>query len=119
MKIKSSLLIMTHHHFIKVVNAPIENHIILPNDTLTEVEFILEKCGCKRHLKGVHENPSELYFNQTTCGSDSFYRGPHQKIIGFSFYGDINSDKNKMNNTISILQLPFYMILIETISGLI
>ena len=29
------------------------------------------------------------------------------------------SDKNKMNNTISILQLPFYMILIETISGLI
>ena len=30
-------------------------------------------------------------FNETTCGPDSFQRGPGQKIVGFSFYGDVNS----------------------------
>ena len=64
--------------------------------TTTEIEFTLENCGCKRRLIGVEANPSDLMFNQTTCSSHSFKRGPHQKIIAFSFYGDINSDRYKM-----------------------
>ena len=87
---------MTTLYVLEVTNAPTENNFTLPQGTFRDIEFILENCGCKRHLHGVHENPSELFFNQTTCGSDSFYRGPHQKIIGFSYYGDINSDKHKM-----------------------
>ena len=34
-------------------------------------------------------------FNQTTCGNDAYLRGSHQKIVGFSFYGDVNSDYSK------------------------
>jgi hypothetical protein len=32
-------------------------------------------------------------FNDTTCGMDSYKRGIGQKIVGFSFYGDIHSTK--------------------------
>ncbi len=30
-------------------------------------------------------------FNETTCGRDAYRRGAGQKIVGFSFYGDVNS----------------------------
>ena len=56
----------------------------------------MKHCECQRRLNKVQENPSGLTLNQTTCSSDAFYRGPHQKIISFSFYGDINSDRSKM-----------------------
>jgi len=59
-----------------------------------EIEFTLENCGCRRRLQ-FNANPEDLSFNQTTCGKDAFMRGPHQKIVGFSFYGDINSDYSK------------------------
>jgi hypothetical protein len=32
-----------------------------------------------------------ILFKQTTCGWDSFRRGATQKIVGFSFYGDMKS----------------------------
>ena len=60
------------------------------------IEFKMKYCECQRHLSEVQENPSGLILNQTTCSSDAFYRGPHQKVISFSFYGDINSEKSKM-----------------------
>ena len=56
----------------------------------------MEHCECQRRLEEVRENPSGLNFDQTTCGYDAFNRGPHQKVISFSFYGDINSDRSKM-----------------------
>lgn len=56
-----------------------------------QVEFELEHCGCKRRLIP-QDNPPGLQLNQTTCGIDAFRRGRGQKIVGFSFYGDINSD---------------------------
>ena len=46
----------------------------------TEIEFQMEKCGCSRNLKGIYSNPSYIKINQTTCGSDAFHRGPHQKV---------------------------------------
>ena len=30
-------------------------------------------------------------YNETTCGHDAYRRGAGQKIVGFSFYGDVNS----------------------------
>ena len=57
-----------------------------------DVEIELENCGCLRRLKNVTPNPEGLLLNETTCGIDAFHRGPGQKIVGFSFYGDINSD---------------------------
>ena len=57
-----------------------------------DIEFELENCGCLRRLKNVNPNPSGLLLNETTCGINAFHRGPGQKIVGFSFYGDINSD---------------------------
>ena len=56
-----------------------------------QVEFTLERCGCRRRLTSITA-PNDIFFNQTTCGKDAFQRGPGQKIVGFSFYGDINSD---------------------------
>ena len=49
------------------------------NGEKTEIAFKLEKCDCKRYLKGIYTNPSDLIFNQTTCGLDAFNRGPHQR----------------------------------------
>ena len=45
------------------------------NGEKTESDFKLEKCDCNRHLKGIYKNPSNLIFNQTTCGLDAFNRG--------------------------------------------
>jgi hypothetical protein len=45
-----------------------------------EIEFKMAKCGCSRNLKGIYPNPSYIKINQTTCGSDAFHRGPHQKV---------------------------------------
>ena len=59
---------------------------------LGEIEFELEHCGCTRRLKNPAKNPKVLTLNLTTCSIDAFKRGPGQKIVGFSFYGDINSD---------------------------
>ena len=58
-------------------------------------EFKMNDCECQRHLSEVQENPSSLVLNQTTCSLSAFYRGPHQKVISFSFYGDINSENSK------------------------
>ena len=59
---------------------------------LGEIEFELEHCGCTRRLKNPAKTPKVLTLNLTTCSIDAFKRGPGQKIVGFSFYGDINSD---------------------------
>ena len=50
------------------------------NGEKAEIAFKLEKCGCKRHLKGIYKNPSDLIFNQTTCGLDAFNRGSVSSI---------------------------------------
>ncbi len=33
----------------------------------------------------------DVQLEDTTCGIDAFRRGSGQKIVGFSFYGDVNS----------------------------
>ena len=36
-----------------------------------------------------------IRFHETTCGRDAVLRGPGQMVVGFSFYRNINSDKDK------------------------
>ena len=47
------------------------------------------------NTKGVTPNPPDLTLNQTSCSSDAFRRGPNQKIIGFSFYANIETNRVK------------------------
>ena len=37
----------------------------------------------------------DIALKKTTCSVDAFFRGPRQKVIAFSFYGDPKSDKSK------------------------
>jgi len=70
-----------------------------------EIEFKLEHCGCTRKIpsgppkvvvdKNGNERIRDIPFNATTCSKDAFMRGSGQKVVGFSFYGDINTPKNK------------------------
>ena len=79
-----------------------QNELIFDEETSEKVsndergiDFTLEHCGCQRHLDGVNPNPPDLSYNQTTCSYDAYRRGPHQKIIGFSFYGNLDADYSK------------------------
>jgi hypothetical protein len=88
------LFIVTFYLVISLLNTS-QNLVLVEDDKPLEhgqIQFELEQCGCKRRLNNVHNNPPDLLLNKTTCGMDAFRRGPGQKIVGFSFYGDINSD---------------------------
>ena len=37
------------------------------------------------------QSGNDVPYNETTCGRDAYRRGTGQKIVGFSFYGDVNS----------------------------
>ena len=47
-----------------------------------------------RTLKVTRTSADVENFNETTCGPDSFRRGPGQKVVGFCFYGDPNSQQS-------------------------
>ena len=63
--------------------------------------FKLELCDCTRtlvipliHLTSIENSTTfqqQISFNSTTCGWSAYQRGNHQKIVGFSFYGNSNS----------------------------
>ena len=58
--------------------------------------FQLEHCNCSRTLVDVKENTNDsVQFLKTTCSRDAFQRGPNQKVVGFSFYGDSSSEAHK------------------------
>ena len=61
--------------------------------------FKLEHCNCSRTLEILDSNEvisdSWIQYNETTCGWDAYHRGPHQKVAGFSFYGDISTKEHK------------------------
>ena len=55
------------------------------------MEIDLQYCSCKRKVKKT--SADTIQSNQTTCSLDAFKRGPGQKIVGFSLYGDYNNIK--------------------------
>jgi len=54
---------------------------------------VVEECGCERAL--VVERDKVGGENGSTCSLASYARGPGQKVVGFSFYGNPNSTKGK------------------------
>ena len=64
------------------------------NDGEFEIEIELQYCACKRKLSAV-TNPKQenVSFQQTTCSMDAFSRGSHQKIVGFSLFGNYSEEK--------------------------
>ena len=62
------------------------------SDNQKTLTFRLEHCNCTRKLN-FSGTTSEKYvkLEETTCGIDAFKRGLHQKVVGFSFYGDASS----------------------------
>ena len=56
-------------------------------------EVKLEHCGCIKKLKNATKNYKDLDYNQTTCNNIAYQRGPHQNVVAFSYFGDINSNK--------------------------
>ena len=64
----------------------------------------MEHCDCVRDVPfkpNFAKDPVGNYtdqmiqFNETTCGRDAFERGSGQKIVGYSFYGDIHTEMSK------------------------
>ena len=40
-----------------------------------------------------------ILYSDTTCSSDAYLRGSGQKVISYTFYGDINTPKSKKKGT--------------------
>ena len=60
----------------------------------------LEHCACARDnaraANQTHpESGAPIAYSDTTCSKDAYARGNGQKVVGFSFYGDISSDYSK------------------------
>ena len=37
----------------------------------------------------------EILINETTCSSDAYLRGAGQKVVSYSFYGDVGASESK------------------------
>ena len=57
-------------------------------------KFPLSHCPCTRTLPVV-ASAERVEYSDTTCGRDAYERGTHQKVVGFSFYGNTSSGVHK------------------------
>ena len=64
---------------------------------------VVEECGCERAL--VVERDKVGGENGSTCSLASYARGPGQKVVGFSFYGNPNSTKGKERKYFQVSKL--------------
>ena len=63
----------------------------------TRTSIKLEHCPCKRQIKSAHlTNSQYIAYENTTCSRDAYARGQGQKVVGFSFYANVNSKKSKV-----------------------
>ena len=67
-----------------------------------EVKTMVEGCGCERTL--LVEKDRIGGENGSTCSQESYARGPGQKVVGFSFYGNPNSTKGKERKYFQVLK---------------
>ena len=71
-----------------LISSNIQNITLNTENKLLNVSIINE-CGCKRILTNI--STSKVSYSETTCTNSAFQRGSNQKIIGYSIYGDLNS----------------------------
>lgn len=70
-------------------------------EKIKEVKFAkkvvkLETCDCEREIWVNPEFDVQSKDNFTTCSGHAFQRGPHQKVVSYSYYGDPNSRKSQV-----------------------
>ena len=46
-----------------------------------------------------------ILYSDTTCSSDAYLRGSGQKVISYTFYGDINTPKSKKKGTFGTIDM--------------
>jgi len=79
--------------------------LVYKKEGSNEIRFKLEHCNCERkiiplmnavNLTSERNGESrEILTNETTCSSDAYLRGVGQKVVSYSFYGDIHTSESK------------------------
>ena len=62
-------------------------------NTQTGKKVLIEQCNCTRVLP-TNTVPEEDY-SSTTCSHHAWSRGAGQRVVGFSYYGNSDSDHHK------------------------
>ena len=70
-----------------------------------EIESLVDDCDCMRKLLVEKERIGGE--NASTCNRESYMRGPGQKVVGFSFYGNPNSTKGKERKYFQVTNHPY------------
>jgi hypothetical protein len=62
------------------------------NSGLEHEQVRLQHCRCLRDVakRSITDN-----YSHTTCNREAFLRGPGQKVVAFSLFGDLDSDRSK------------------------
>ena len=78
------------------------------------MESALNTCHCNRTLTLYHNShlDTKVFLNQTLCSQSAFRRGPHQKIVAFTYYGSKKSKDKHIRN----LYIDTYFQGIDTIA---
>jgi len=77
------------------------------HDSEEQIQVPMQHCNCTRTLLG--RFPRDGSVSDSTCSSDTYLRGPGQKIIGFSFYGNPNSTKSKYRKYFQVRALYIFI----------
>ena len=67
-----------------------------------ELKTKVEGCDCERTLLVEKERVGGE--NGSTCSQESYVRGPGQRVVGFSFYGNPDSAKGKERKYFQVLK---------------
>ena len=89
--VRGDLWVARFHKLIKW-SGPEEKHLRYENHTVH-----LSDCGCSRTLplRGQSSDLMRISPDSTTCLTSAWARGPGQRVIAYSFYGDVNSEAHK------------------------
>ena len=83
------------------------------------ITFKLEHCNCDRTLVKIPDEDDNVIdteereiieYKSTTCGQDAYKRGAHQKVAGFSFYGNRNSSEHKSKEYFEGIKENLYLL---------
>ncbi|TRY79599.1 hypothetical protein TCAL_05903 [Tigriopus californicus] len=64
------------------------------DETLTRITSVVEQCKCSRTI-WARSNQEDQHREGSTCSQHAFDRGPFQKVVGFTFYGNPKSKLGK------------------------
>jgi len=80
------------HYTIKVQSKDSGHEAFTESESWVQ-SVMLEPCACTRSFS-TKPRPNVNYEN-TTCSKSAYYRGPNQKVIAFTIYGDARSSRHE------------------------